>query len=614
MLESGVVPEYAAGRLDVSLVSRGANVGVLTVYRRTGAFAAHEEQLIRWYADAAALALDNARIRESLKQLAQTDSLTGLLNHRVFQERLRAELSHAQVNNVSVTLLMLDVDDFKRVNDVHGHDVGDEVLTTLAELLCSVARVDDHVCRVGGEELAVIMPGSGASAAVALADRLNEQLRVREIAPVGAITVSVGIAECPRHARSGRELIARAEGAMMSAKMSGKNQIAVHDDVTSTRPSDELATRRDRNLRSIAHLKMLQSLSAKLNRLNNVELIGETIVEELRTLIEYHSCRVYLAEGDMLMPIAFRGELAYSGETVDTLTVRFGEGVTGTAAVRRSSLLIPDADNCEFAVQIPGTDAVTESMVAVPLLHELRTVGVVVVSKLGLAQFDDDDVRLLEVLAAHAAVAIENARLYEAVQREAESLERTFLSTVEALANALEANDADTSSHARAISDLALQLGLELELDEVALKRLELGALFHDIGKIGIPSEILTKPGPLTPTERRLIETHPELGERILGPIERLAEVRPIVRHCHERWDGAGYPDGLSGEMIPFEARIIHVVDAYHAMTSDRPYRSRLSHDEACRRLRLESGSQFDPAIVASFLALAQTTAVAARG
>ena len=101
------------------------------------------------------------------------------------------------------------------------------------------------------------------------------------------------------------------------------------------------------------------------------------------------------------------------------------------------------------------------------------------------------------------------------------------------------------------------------------------------------------------------METHPELGERILEPIDRLAEVRTIVRSCHERWDGAGYPDGKGGEEIPLEARIILVCDAFHAMTTDRPYRKRLSCDEACRRLRAGAGSQFDPAVVDVFLSLA---------
>jgi HD-GYP domain-containing protein (c-di-GMP phosphodiesterase class II) len=210
---------------------------------------------------------------------------------------------------------------------------------------------------------------------------------------------------------------------------------------------------------------------------------------------------------------------------------------------------------------------------------------------------NDEVVRLLAGLSYQASTALQRARSFE-------NLEVTFVSTVEALANALEANDEYTSSHTRWITDMALKVGEALGFDAAALKRLELGALFHDIGKIGVPTSILLKPGPLTPEEYRIVETHPELGERILAPIDRLAEVRPIVRACHERWDGNGYPDGKAGEEIAIEARIIFVCDAFHAMTTDRPYRKRLDDEEARRRLFEGAGSQFDPAVVEAFLRL----------
>jgi HD-GYP domain-containing protein (c-di-GMP phosphodiesterase class II) len=136
------------------------------------------------------------------------------------------------------------------------------------------------------------------------------------------------------------------------------------------------------------------------------------------------------------------------------------------------------------------------------------------------------------------------------------------------------------------------------------MRRLELGALFHDIGKIGVPSEILKKAGPLTEEERTIVELHPELGERILAPIERLADVRPIVRACHERWDGLGYPDGRAGDEIPVEARIVLVCDAFHAMVTDRPYRKALSGEVALQRLRDAAGTQFDPTVVEAFAQL----------
>ena len=194
-------------------------------------------------------------------------------------------------------------------------------------------------------------------------------------------------------------------------------------------------------------------------------------------------------------------------------------------------------------------------------------------------------------LARQAQLAIANASNYD-------RLERSFVSTVEALANALEAKDSYTSSHARWICDMSIEVGRELGLDAVQLKRVELGALFHDIGKIGIPASILMKPGPLTVEERSMIEQHPELGERILAPIDQLEAVRPIVRACHERYDGLGYPDGLEADEIPLEARIIFACDAFHAMTTDRPYRDALSVEEAFRRLEEAAGTQFDPAVV----------------
>ena len=214
---------------------------------------------------------------------------------------------------------------------------------------------------------------------------------------------------------------------------------------------------------------------------------------------------------------------------------------------------------------------------------------------LGDYEFSERKMRLLEGIAHQAELAITNAGNFD-------NLERTFVSTVEALANALEAKDEYTSEHARSITDMALEVGTEMGLDVATLKRLELGALFHDIGKIGIPSDIIRKPGPLTDEEREIMEEHPELGEKILEPIERLAEVRPIVRACHERYDGDGYPDGKAGEEIPIEARIIFVCDAFHAMTTDRPYRKRMPDEEAYRRLVENAGTQFDQDVVEAFL------------
>jgi HD-GYP domain-containing protein (c-di-GMP phosphodiesterase class II) len=252
---------------------------------------------------------------------------------------------------------------------------------------------------------------------------------------------------------------------------------------------------------------------------------------------------------------------------------------------------------------VPDPTTIARFAVA-PLKLERGRVGALTAT-LGDRVIEARELRLLAGLAHQSKLAIENAEHYD-------NLERTFVSTVASLANALEANDEYTSSHARWITDMALLVGRELRLDREALKRLEFGALFHDIGKIGIPSEILQKPGPLTDEEFEIVKQHPELGERILAPIDRLADVRPIVRACHERWDGLGYPDGKAELEIPIEARIVLVCDAFHAMTTDRPYRGRLPAEEAVRRLRASAGSQFDPNVVESFTRLFDSGAVLA--
>jgi diguanylate cyclase (GGDEF)-like protein len=753
--------------ITVPLIARGALKGALNIYRigEDAAFYEHEFELAKWFGDAAALAIDNAQVKARLEHLAQTDSLTGLYNHRFFHERLRSELTRASRSHDPVAVLMFDLDDFKRVNDVYGHGAGDQLLVQLSRLALETVRGSDVLCRIGGEEFGVIMPSCDAGDALALAARFNQRLREVEFEPAGHMTVSIGISQGPQHAMNPRELVTCAEAAMMTAKARGKDQTVLFDDGETERPEPGSA----RDVRSIAHLKMLQSLAGKLNRLNDVQQIGATIATELRLLIDYHNCRVSLRDGDDLRPITFVGDHDTGlANAADAYTTKVGVGITGRVAETGESLLVPNALECEFAIRIPGTDELEESLAVVPLRYGSRVTGVIVISKLGINQFDEDDVRLLEVLAGQASVALENARLYEQQRLEAEaakeaaeianalleasrelataetpedvlgrsvevttrvlgteraalwieeetephdlvarasfgypseldptgrrryprqlahewlegsepfvlepsdlatidgfsgdgtatlvvaplklenhrvgaltatigervlddrqmrllaglahqaklaiesaehylSLERTFVSTVAALANALEAKDDYTASHARWITDMSMLVGRELQFDRETMKRLELGALFHDIGKIGIPSEILQKPGPLTDAEFEIVKEHPELGEKILAPIERLEDVRPIVRACHERWDGLGYPDGKSGTDIPVEARVVLVCDAFHAMVTDRPYRGALPQAEAVRRLEEASGTQFDPTAVAAFVRL----------
>ena len=175
-------------------------------------------------------------------------------------------------------------------------------------------------------------------------------------------------------------------------------------------------------------------------------------------------------------------------------------------------------------------------------------------------------------------------------------LEDAFLTTIGVISDAVEMQDSYTASHANEVAELAVRVGERLGIEGVELDRLRYGALLHDVGKIGIPAEILRKPGPLTRRGAGRMDEHTAIGARMLERIPFLAPVAPLVRSAHERHDGGGYPDGLAGDEIPRGAMVIATCDAFHAMTSDRSYRKAMSLTAAEAELRANSGTQFEPA------------------
>jgi putative nucleotidyltransferase with HDIG domain len=199
-------------------------------------------------------------------------------------------------------------------------------------------------------------------------------------------------------------------------------------------------------------------------------------------------------------------------------------------------------------------------------------------------------------------------RLLEVERRHRRNIERSYRETLGALANALESRDVGTGAHSARVQRYARELTSIVASELLADQSVEFGYLLHDIGKIGIPDRILSKPGPLDADERRVMETHTTLGAQILAGVGMLEERGiEIVRHHHERWDGGGYPDRLKGEQIPLAARIFAVADALDAMTSDRPYRPAMPWAAAGRELVAQSGAQFDPAVVEAFQARERT-------
>jgi response regulator RpfG family c-di-GMP phosphodiesterase len=182
-----------------------------------------------------------------------------------------------------------------------------------------------------------------------------------------------------------------------------------------------------------------------------------------------------------------------------------------------------------------------------------------------------------------------------------------YQATLEALGSALDTRDVGTESHSRRVHGYAIATAREHGVPEADIEDLARGVLLHDIGKIGIPDAILLKPGRLTEEEWRIMRTHPEIGKRLIENIPFLRPAIPIVYHHHEKWDGSGYPLGLRGEAIPLGARIFAVVDAFDAMTFNRPYSKAISFDAAKAEIKRCAGSHFDPAVVDSFLRVPET-------
>jgi HD-GYP domain-containing protein (c-di-GMP phosphodiesterase class II)/ActR/RegA family two-component response regulator len=374
---------------------------------------------------------------------------------------------------------------------------------------------------------------------------------------------------------------------------------------------DQLLLLVESGIKSISQMRTIKKFRDGLNsilgavpKIYQLQPIGNILEEILIRILPLVNSKDAFILMDNLTEIGssdksiFKGIGAYNvtiQSFMDMLDAKLMESI-GTARTRLEIMLLPDG-------------------VVLPLINELRkSIGVLYVNS---REVEPEGMKLLEIYAGQAASSINNAFLHSLVNVKNEELNRTYaqlktryMDTIEALRLAVDAKDMYTRGHSDRVAFFSTLIGRKMSMSEQELETLRIGGVFHDIGKIGTADDILLKTDKLSSSDYEEIKRHPMKGALILSAVSMFSEVVPIVRHHHERLDGAGYPDGLAGDAIPMAARIISVADAFDAMTSDRQYRMRLTLEEAVKQLKTGAGTQFDSQVVEIFLDLIQEEAV----
>ena len=273
------------------------------------------------------------------------------------------------------------------------------------------------------------------------------------------------------------------------------------------------------------------------------------MLPHVATMLHADDACLFLGEGSDLRPAVCR--VAGVGQRPDPSACACGS----PAATELAEAVAAAGAPSQLSVVGAGSEGAA-SLAAAPLVRGGVVSGVLAAGRKGDRAYDDEDMALLSLLAGQVAVALRNADTFE-------RLEDSFLSTVAALAGALEVGEGHGPDHPRAVADVCAALGERLGLTPAQARLVRYGGVLHDIGKIGVPERILHKASKLSAEEHPVVATHPVIAESILARIEYLRPLAPVVRSAHERWDGAGYPDGLAGDAIPLASRIIFVADAY---------------------------------------------------
>jgi len=364
----------------------------------------------------------------------------------------------------------------------------------------------------------------------------------------------------------------------------------------------DLQRTEEQSQRRYQRLLALRAIDEAISASLDLSLTLRIFLDQATTQLQADAADILLLNQPTNL-LTFAAGRGFRTDLIKASKVAVGKGCAGRVALNRKLLHIPDLLHAEYPV--PASLIAAESFsvyYGLPLITKGQVLGVLEVFHRSPLNPDQDWLEFLKGLAEQASIAIGNAELFENLQHSNNLLSRAYDATIEGWSSALDLRDKETEGHTQRVTEMTLNLAVALGINTGELINIRRGALLHDIGKMGIPDDILLKPGPLTEAEWQVMRKHPGYAYDLLSSIEYLRPALDIPYCHHEKWDGTGYPRGLKGGQIPFAARLFAVVDVWDALSSDRPYRKGWSHSKVREYIIEQKGIHFEPRVVDIFL------------
>ncbi len=360
--------------------------------------------------------------------------------------------------------------------------------------------------------------------------------------------------------------------------------------------------------RQLERVAALRAIEMAISSSLDLRVTLSVILDQVTAQLQVDAADVLLLDATT-QTLEYAASRGFRSNHISRSRLRLGEGYAGRAALDRRMLNVADlsAGDGDFLHARHLEDEDLVSYYVVPLIAKGQVKGVLEIFHRAPLTPDPGWLEFLQALVGQAAIAIDNASLFDELTHSNTELLIAYNATIEGWSRALDLRDRETEGHTRRVAEMAEHLAREMGLGENDLVQLRRGALLHDIGKMGIPDNVLLKPGRLNEDEWQVMRRHPVYAYEWLSPIDFL-EPALVIPYCHhERWNGEGYPRGLQGESIPLAARIFAVVDVWDALSSDRPYRQAWPQEQVIAYLREQSGVQFDPEVVEVFCRLLES-------